>query len=147
MPVQTFPQTWNADILPHGRGRWLILASEESSLFTLLIPAGRDRLMDSFLIPFRERMVQLLESIRWGQPPGIPEIRFSSRTNRSVIGSQNDLVSLARHCLKDTKGPASPDTLHKIEQFLNSTPMSYLDMDSPAQALAKQTSKLKGGRH
>ncbi len=144
-PVQPFPQTWNVDILPNGRSQLVILASEEYSLFSFLIPASRERHIDSFLIPFRTRLVQLFEKILFEQQPDITQITFSNRTNRRVIGSQNDLLYLTQQALKDSGKPASLNTLQKTEKWLNSTPMSYLNMDSPSQALSKQVEKLKHG--
>src|SRR5256885_6212108 len=63
-PVQPFPQTWNLDVLSHGRSQLLVLASEEYTLFSLLVPTGRARNSESFLIPFRLRLLQLFENVR-----------------------------------------------------------------------------------
>src|SRR5438105_12750642 len=62
-PVQPFPRTWNLDVLSHGRSQLLVLASEEFTLFSLLVPTRRVRNSESFLTPFRERLLQLFENV------------------------------------------------------------------------------------
>lgn len=137
-PVQPFPQTWNVDILAHSRSQLLVLTSEEYSLFSFLIPVNRAQRIDSFFIPFRKRLVQLFENTRLRQRPDLTWFGLSGRTNRRVIGSQNDLLFLTSQALKEVAEPALPETLQKIEELLNSTPMSYLEMISPAHALSEQ---------
>ena len=143
MPAQPFPLTWNVDVLEHGRNQCLAIASEEYTLFSFLLPAGSPASVDSFLIPFRQRLFLLLGDIA-GQPAS-DAVKFSNRTNRRVIGSQNDLLYLTHQLLKDVDKPASPALLQRIEALLNSTPMSYLNMDCPDEALAKHLVKLKQG--
>ena len=89
-PVQPFPQTWNLDVLSHGRSQLLVLASEEFTLFSFLIPTGRVRNSQSFLVPFRERLLQLFENvrIRSGDRPDLGPVRLVGRTDRKIIGSQ-----------------------------------------------------------
>ena len=143
--MQPFPQTWNLDILSHGRSQLLVLASEEFSLFSLLVPTCRVAILNSFMTPFRERLLQLFENvrIRSADRPDLSQVTLVGRTDRKIIGSQNDLVFMTQEFLKDSEKPASEETLRKIEEHLNATPMSYLAMGSPLEAMRRKTAWLK----
>jgi hypothetical protein len=143
-PVQPFPQTWNLDILSHGRSQLLALASEEYTLFSLLVPTGRVRNLDTFLRLFRERLLQLFENvrIRSADLPDLEPITLVGRTDRKIIGSQNDLLFMTRRFLDGSEKPASPETLQTIEEHLNATPMSYLAMGTPLEAFQRKTALL-----
>jgi hypothetical protein len=141
-PVRPFPQTWNLDLLSHGRSQLLVLASEEHSLFSVLIPSDRCRNLERFQAPFRERLLQLFENIRLWDHPDLNQFTYSGRTDRRIIGSQNDLLYMTRQLLEDSEKPASAETLRGVEEELNSTPMSYLQMDSPMHALRGEMERL-----
>jgi hypothetical protein len=143
-PVRPFPQTWNLDLLYHGRSQLLILASEEHSLFSVLIPSNRSRNLECFQTPFRARLLQLFENIRLWDHPDPDQFTFSGRTDRRIIGSQNDLLFMTRRLLEDSEKPASPEALLRVEEDLNSTPMSYLQMGSPVDALWRELERLRG---
>ena len=142
-PVRPFPQTWNFDLLAHGRGQLLILASEEYSLFSVLIPANRSRDLECFLTPFRERLIELFGYVRLWNHPDLSEVTFSGRSNRRIIGSQNDLIFLSRSFLEGSEKPASTGTVRKVEEALNSTPMSYLQMGAPMDAMWRELERLQ----
>src|SRR2546421_329535 len=116
-PVQPFPQTWNLDILSHGRSQLLILASEECSLFSVLVPASRSRQLASFLNPFCERLLNLFENVRIhsADRPDLSQFTLCGRTDRKIIGSQNDLLFMTTVFLSDSEKPASCETLLTIE--------------------------------
>ncbi len=143
-PVQPFPQTWNLDILSHGRSQMLVLASEEYSLFSLLIPTSRARNLESFFTPFQERLVELFDivGIHSAHRPDLNQVTVVGRTDRKIIGSQNDLVFMTQHFLRDSEKPASLKTLRSAEEFLNSIPMSVLAMGSPLAAFQIKTKAL-----
>jgi hypothetical protein len=140
-PVRPFPQTWNVDLISNGPRQLIVLASEEFSLFTILVPTGRERNMNKFLEGFRERLLQLFEDIRVhsADRPNLNQFTFVGRTDKKIIGSQNDLIYNARFLLSEAIQPASPSVLSDIERFLNDMPMSYLGMDHPLDALRKKT--------
>jgi hypothetical protein len=140
-PVRPFPQTWNVDLLSNGRSQLVVLASEEYSLFSVLIPIGRARNVNAFLNAFRERLLQLFENARIhsADRPHLELFTFVGRTDQKIIGSQNDFMHNVRYWLSDSKEPASADKLRGIERVLNDMPMSHLAMDSPLEALQKKT--------
>jgi hypothetical protein len=138
--ISQIPQA-SSTVLSHGR-QLIILASEEYSLFSLLIPVGRSRDLEAFLEPFRRRLRELFENIGIWNMAFLPCFRFCNRTNQSLIGSQNELWRLAKGSLNDGSKPASASDLLEIERDINSAPMSYLAMDSPREALWKQQQKI-----
>jgi hypothetical protein len=144
-PAQPFPQTWNVDVLSHGRSQLLVLASEEYTLFSLLVPTGCARNSESFLNPFRLRLFQLFENlrIRSADRPDLGPVTLVGRTDRKIIGSQNDLLFMTRRFLDDSEKPASSETIRTIEEQLNGMPMSYLETESPIDALRRKTAWLK----
>ena len=123
-----------------------MLASEEYSLFSLLVPTSRVRNLISFMTPFRELLLQLFENvrIRSADRPDLNQVKLVGRTDRKIIGSQNDFVFMTQQFLNDAEKPASQETLHRIEEHLNATPMSCLAMGSPLDALQRKTAWLKG---
>jgi len=145
-PVQPFPQTWNLDVLSHGRSQLLVLASEEYTLFSLLIPTSRGRNLSAFMTPFQARLLELFENvrIRSADRPDLNQLRLVGRTDRKIIGSQNDFVFMTQEFLSDSEKPASQETLCRIEEHLNATPMSFLAMGTPLDALQRKTTWLKG---
>jgi len=140
-PVQSFPLTWNLDVLRQGRSQLLVLASEEYTLFSLLISTGSMRNWNSFLTLFRGRLLQLFENvrIRSADLPDLGPVTRVGRTDRRIIGSQNDLLFMASRFLEGAEKPASPETLRMIEEHLNGTPMSYLAMGCPLEAFQRKT--------
>ena len=144
-PVRPFPGTWNVDLISNGPRQLIVLASEEHSLFSILVPTGRARRVNAFLDAFRERLLQLFESTRIhsADRPDLNEFTFAGRTDKRIIGSQNDLIYHAEAHLAEAIQPASPGTLRDIERALNDMPMSYLGMDHPLNALRKRTEWLK----
>ena len=136
--ARKFPLTWNVDILAHGRSQLLVIASEELSLYSLLIPVGRSKDPSTFLLPFQKRLAELLPS---PQQPVVGSI--SNRTNRQVIGSQNELLFTASIYLVGADKPATPNQLGFIEEKLNSTYMSYLGRERPREAFARLIKELE----
>lgn len=128
----------------HGRNQLLILASEEYSLFSLLIPTTRARSVESFLAPFKERLLNLFQNIRLWDHPELGQFTLSGRTDRKIIGSQNDMISMTRHLLASSEKPISAPRFEAIEEQLNSMPMSYLLMASPLQIFQQQIEKRMG---
>jgi len=143
--VRPFPQTWNADLISNGPRQLLVLASEEYTLFSVLVPISRGRNLNIFLNAFRERLLQFFEDvgIHSADRPDLNEFAFVGRTDKRIIGSQNDLIYLARCHLAEMIQPAAPSVLREVERGINDAPMSYLGMDDPWRALRKKTEELK----
>ena len=74
-------------------------------------------------------------------PFSLATSHFGKRTNRHIIGSQNDLIYLLGGHLESAVPPAKEELLRKIENSLNQTPMSYLGMECPRAALFRYYEK------
>lgn len=101
LPNPGLLMAWHADTrIVRGAGRFILL-SEERTLFSFLFHMGSVRSLEVFTEVFYERIAVLRESARiWDQEPR-PELHYAKRTDRRVIGSQNDLwrgvtIGLAR---------------------------------------------------
>jgi len=140
LPVRPFPQTWNVDLISNGPRQLVVLASEEFSLFSILVPTGRERNVNKFLEGFRERLLQLFYDARIhsADRPDLDQFTFVGRTDKKIIGSQNDMNFHARVFLSEAIQPASPNVLREVERHLNDMPMSYLGMDHPLRALQRK---------
>jgi hypothetical protein len=136
-PVRPFPQTWNVDLRPDGRSQLLVMASEEHTLFSLLMPVSRSHKLEVFQDAFRARLRQFLDNIQWWKLPYLPFLTYCKRSDLSFAGSQTELWRLTFAYLENTPAPASPADLLKVEEDINSAPMSLLQMDSPVEALKK----------
>ena len=101
--------------------------------------------MNTFLDAFRERLLQLFENLRIhsADRPDLDQFTIVGRTDKKIIGSQNDLIYHARCHLIEAIRPASLGVLCDIERYLNDMPMSYLGMDHPLNAFRKKTEWLK----
>ena len=134
LPVQSFPQTLNLDLLPYGRSQLIVLASEEHSPFSFFIPMSRSSDFGLFLTAFQGRLKSWMDNIRLFKQPDTAGYQFTRRTDQRIIGSQNDFLSVTKKMLLDFDKPITPENLEKIEREINSMPMSYLGMDSPDRA-------------
>lgn len=103
--------------------------------------------MNVFLEAFRQRLLQLFEDTRnhAANRPELNQFTFVGRTDKRIIGSQNDLIYLARCHLAEMIQPATPSVLREVERGINDAPMSYLGMDDPWRAWQKKTKELKAG--
>src|SRR5689334_115294 len=97
-PGGPFPQTWNLDLIYNGRQQLLIVATEQTSLFSTLIGCSRSRKVQIFLDLFRERLESLFRAVRLPDEywPDLAEWSFASRSDPRFIGSQNELMKNAR---------------------------------------------------
>lgn len=133
--VRPFPQTWNLDIFRHRNSQLVVLASEEYSLFSMLLPLTLSRNINQFYEAFQQRFLGLLENIRYREQPDFSSIRICARNDRRIIGSQNEFIFIARENLTGRGGLITSEFVQETEEEINSTPMSFLEMKSPEQAV------------
>jgi len=134
---------WAVDVCTVPRLGRFVLFSEEHSLFTFIISSTYRRSLTPVLESFHTRREGLTreQGLPEGAPFSLTRWHFGRRTNRHIIGSQNDFIYLFRCHLEDTVSPAKEDVLQKIEDSLNQTPMSYVGMESPRTALFRYCEK------
>jgi hypothetical protein len=128
---------WSVDVCSVSRLGRFVLFCEEDSLFTFVVSSGHRRSLAPVLEEFCRRREELARELGLFAlaPFSFTTLRFGKRTNRHVIGSQNDLIYLLRGYLEDAAPPLEVDRLRKVEDSLNQAPMSYLGMRSPRFAL------------
>src|SRR5438552_313586 len=137
---------WYAHLLRIDRKKCVIFTSERTLLTFLAVGLNRDAIRD-YATLFRGGLRQLLESE--GFAPGdvdrvldeYQELTLAPTTDRSVLGSLNDLARMAAAHIQHDGGLRGCD-LGAINQQLNRTPMSRLQMASP---LAATRRVLEGG--
>jgi hypothetical protein len=130
-------ENWSVDVCAISRLGRFVLFCEEDSLFTFIISSGYGRSLAAVLEMFHKRREELARELGLSglTPFSVTTFRFSKRTNRHIIGSQNDLIYLLRGYLEDVAPPLEGNQLRKVEVSLNQAPMSYLGMKSPQVAL------------
>ena len=128
---------WSVDVCSVSRLGRFVLFCEEDSLFTFIISSDYRRSLAPVLDGFHRRREELTRELGLSglAPFSSTTFRFSKRTNRHIVGSQNDLIYLLRGYLEEAAPPLEGDQLRKVEDSLNQAPMSYLGMRSPRVAL------------
>jgi hypothetical protein len=128
---------WSVDVCAVSRLGRFVLLCEEHSLFTLIISASYGRSLAPILERFHRRREELARELGLSglAPFSSTTFRFSKRTNRHIIGSQNDFIHLLHGYLEDAVPSLQENRLQEVEDSLNQAPMSYLGMNSPRLAL------------
>ena len=128
---------WSVDVCSVSHLGRFVLFCEEDSLFTFVISLGYGRSLAPVLDRFHRRREELACELGLSglAPFSFTRLRFGKRTNRHIIGSQNDLIRLLCGYLEDATPPLEGDQLRNVEDSLNQAPMSYLGMRSPRVAL------------
>ena len=137
---------WYAHLLRIDRKKCVIFTSERTLLTFLAVGLDRDAIRD-YAALFQDGLRRLLESE--GFAPGdvdrvldeYQELALAPTTDRSVLGSLNDLARMAAAHIERDGGLRGCD-LGAINHQLNRTPMGRLQMASP---LATTRRVLEGG--
>ena len=138
MPTESLPLAenplldWSAHLLTAQRVQYVMLTNTPS-LYSVVMHGRGMKSESSFMqISSREMWdyMQLDEhefTYKLFIEPEVSEISWSKALNRSVTGSVNDFVQMARFLLVEERLP-----LCEVSVFLNETPMSYLKYASPS---------------
>lgn len=137
---------WYANLLRVGRRECVVFASERTLLTFLSAGLTRDAIRD-FASLFRAGLRTLLE--HEGVSPDViepvldeyREVALAHTTDRSVLGSLNDLARMAAALIQEAGGLGDCD-LAAVNRRLNRTPMGRLQMASPVEATRRV---LEGG--
>ena len=139
---------WYANLLQIGRRKCVIFTSERTLLTFVVIALNRDAIRD-YATLFRRGLRQVLESEGFAPGDvdraldGYEDLTIAPTTDRSVLGSLNDLARLAAAHVQSVGGLLGCD-LAVINHELNLTPMKRLGMASP---LATTRRVFEGGDH
>ena len=137
---------WYAHLLRIDRKKCVLFTSERTLLTFLAVGLSRDAIRDHVTL-FQAGLRQLLEGE--GFAPGdvdsvldeYQELALAATTDRSVLGSLNDLGRMAAAYIQHDGGlrVSDPGT---VNRRLNQTPMSRLQMASPLETTRRA---LEGG--
>jgi hypothetical protein len=126
---------WYGNLLRIDRRKCLIFTSERTLFTVLMVALGRDAIRDCATL-FRRGLRQVMASEEFA-PDDVDrvlddyqELTIAPTTDRSVLGSLNDLARMAVAHVQYVGGLSSCD-LDAINHELNLTPMSRLGMASP----------------
>ncbi len=139
-PVRCLPSDanaftdWSAHLFTADRAQYVILTNTPS-LYSVVMHgrgiANDGQFIDRALSCLGEFMADDGQEFIYKRliAPSTCTVRFSTALNRSVTGSMNDLIHMAKMWL--TEGELSP---HDASAMLNDVPMSCLDYGKPREA-------------
>ncbi len=135
---RSFLDFWYANLITIGRRKCVLFANEET-LLHFLIPGTKQAEIQNLPDIFRMHLIKLLkhEEIR---DPMIETIKKESQdfqicraSNRSVLGSMNDIAKNYKGMILDQGGIDSAD-ISSIIYELNRMPMNAIQMQFPIDA-------------
>jgi hypothetical protein len=121
---------WSAHLFTAARAQYVILTNTPSLYSVLMVGRGianEGQFVDRALSCIEEFLAQDGQGSAYKRfiAPAASSIRFSTALNRSVVGSINDSVHVAKMMLTEDQL-----SLHEAASMLNQMPMSYLDYDN-----------------
>jgi hypothetical protein len=125
---------WSAHLFTAGRVNHVILTNTRSLYSVLMLGRGitnEGQFVERALTCIEDFMAHDGQGSAFKRfiAPAAASIRFSTALNRSVVGSVNDSVQIAKMMLTEDQL-----TLHQAASMLNQMPMSCLDYDNPREA-------------
>jgi hypothetical protein len=128
---------WSAHLFTAGRVNHLILTNTASLYSVLMLGRGitnQSQFVERALACIEEFMAEEGQGSVFKRliAPTAANIRFSTALNRSVIGSINDHVHIAKMMLTEDQL-----SLHEAASMLNQMPMSCLDYDNARGAFER----------
>lgn len=133
-----FCHEWHCNLLLIQR-RKCLLFTHSVTLFSFLIPGVRPLDLRRFGLQFRSQATYTLmaEGITRSQLSYLlddgPD-RIAKASNRSILGSMNDLARLCKYRVDYADNPSSLN-IDELNHDLNMPPMSYIGMNSATVAL------------
>lgn len=125
---------WSAHLFTAARAQYVILTNTPSLYSVLMVGRGianEGQFIDRALSSIGEFMAQDEYDFIYERAiaPTAANIRFSTALSRSVIGSMNDLIQIAKVLLTEDQL-----SLHEASSTLNQVPMACLKYAKPRQA-------------
>ena len=121
--------SWSGHIFKMGSTPF-VLFMHDASLWSLIIPAKGITKPEKLLPLFLSRVQEVWQRHGSAFDPQNQSILFLTRKDRSLIGSMNDAIQHIK-----LLGQYQELTLKQIEDYLQSTPFSAIDYDSPERRL------------
>jgi hypothetical protein len=139
-PSRSSGSDWHCNVVTLGRRPFFLLA-HSASLFGILLLAAGHSTRESFGEVFRQHALGVLQhegldlaTIREVLDHG-PD-RFARATDRRVLGSMVDFANMSHFVIED-EGGVDSDAIAQVHKLINESPMSFLRMESPREALRR----------
>lgn len=128
---------WSADVRRFYRAGDVALLANEATLVACIVPLKGVRSFEGFVRLFLGRAAPLL--VRHGSDPANLCIATTTRRDRSVVGSVNDMWQCIEYCAHhDIEGIGSVDW-EDIQRHLHRTPYSAIGFRTPEEMLNRLT--------
>ena len=134
--------SWHASVF-HIERRKCVLITNDTTLFTMFIPALKKPDFQSFHFVFGQHLFKnlLYEEIPQNQiEPVLSEcedINYEKTNNRSVLGSMNDQRFQLEYLIQ-TEGGLARTEIYKLNHKLNRNILSAIDYKYPIEMLRKK---------
>ena len=132
---------WSGDLLKVPRAGEVAVMMHNGSLATLIVPLKGMRKFQDFLPLFLQKVSELFNALGATIDPANQNTLVLSRNNRSLIGSLNDAKYLIGCTVGDQLDEGEPVDWNKAAEFINRTPFSLIDYETPIKALTALVSK------
>ena len=139
VPLSGLLGGWHANIFNIER-RKCVLATNDSTLYTLFIPYLKKADFQSFPIVFGQHLFKNLRHEGIIQKhieavlEEIHEIKFAKTNSRSVLGSMND-QRVQLECRIQIKGGLAKTDIYELNHELNKNILSAIDYKQPVEML------------
>lgn len=143
--------SWHANVF-HIDRRKCVLVTNDTTLFTLFIPALRKPEFQTFQIVFGQYVFKYLlhERIPQRQIETVlaecEKIKFDKTNNRSVLGSMNDQKFQLEYMIQAGGGLAKTD-IYELNHNLNRNVLSAIDYKYPIEMFEEKLRKLTEQAH
>lgn len=112
--------------------------SNEETLTTVIVPLSGVRDFNQFLPLFLARVAALWRQFGASFDPLNQSVIVLKRTERALIGSQNDIIRMLRFHIEDALDEWEAVDWPSAEGFINSTPFRLIAYAHPIDELARQ---------
>jgi hypothetical protein len=138
--------SWHANVF-HIERRKCVLITNDTTLFTMFIPALKKPDFQSFHFMFGQHLFKnlLYEEIPQNQIESVLSecegIKYEKTNNRSVLGSMNDQRFQLEYLIQAEGGLAGTE-IYKLNHKLNRNILSAIDYKYPIEMLRKKLQEL-----
>jgi hypothetical protein len=133
---------WHANLL-HLEGRKCVLFTQDKTLYSFFVPGLKKHDFEQLEEVFRQGLFRCLvnEGFEQSQIEQVLSeyevIQFAKTTNRSVLGSMNDIAFRLKYMIS-ASGGLSHLNLDALTQELNRTPLSAINYQYSIEELKSQ---------
>ena len=133
-PVRRFPQTWSFTAFAAGSEAHVVLAIEEYTLFTILLPHVWTGSLGDALIGFEDRVSELLYNARFHEGFQTVGFAITKLTDQRIASHAEHVTSAVRGSPELIEELGLIRGIRSIEESINSHPLEFLNGQTPIQA-------------